>query len=283
MKARKSLSLITINVLGATLLLWTVKQALTIKKRLNKIAEEVNTSQADIVAFQEVFTYAHLRFLRSHMPDFPYAAYKKSVVGPRGGLVIFSRVPLDSVTFHGFQTKGKLFDRTVVGKLARVGYLITKIKGEPTYVINTHLTPNLDSDWNPHNTFVPIIEAQLKELAQVVNLLMQANNNVIIAGDFNTAKDSHLYQTFLMWTKMKDAFHNDNTPTTIGELLAKDKPEKRIDYIFFSNNKSLVVTNTDHLFKKKKDLGNGKFSYLSDHIGLQVELSYTEREKKLPN
>ena len=71
-------------------------------RRYRAIAEALEASDADVIAFQEVFTYWHLRLLARRMRSFRHVAYRPSPAGPAGGLVTFSRLPVSARAYRGF-------------------------------------------------------------------------------------------------------------------------------------------------------------------------------------
>src|SRR5215469_18198340 len=68
-------------------------------RRYQAIGEAFEVSDADVVAFQEVFTYWHLRLLARRMSSFRHVAYRPSAAGPAGGLVTFSRLPVSACAY----------------------------------------------------------------------------------------------------------------------------------------------------------------------------------------
>ena len=50
--------------------------------RYRAIGEALEAADADVVAFQEVFTYWHLWLLGRRMRSFRHVAYRRSVAGP---------------------------------------------------------------------------------------------------------------------------------------------------------------------------------------------------------
>ena len=49
--------------------------------RYTVIATEFEAGRADVVCFQEVFTYWHLRLLARRMPSFRHVSYRPSAIG----------------------------------------------------------------------------------------------------------------------------------------------------------------------------------------------------------
>jgi hypothetical protein len=58
------------------------------------IGTEFEAGRADVACFQEVFTYWHLRLRARRMPSFRHVSYRPSAIGPAGGVVTFSRLPV---------------------------------------------------------------------------------------------------------------------------------------------------------------------------------------------
>lgn len=70
-------------------------------ERYAAIAEVFEASEVDVVNFQEVLTYYHLRQLVRWMPSYRVSC-RRSAVGPAGGLVTFSRGPVESTRYVRF-------------------------------------------------------------------------------------------------------------------------------------------------------------------------------------
>src|SRR3954469_13803830 len=83
------LSVISFNTCGAPIL------SKKIKERYTRLAAILNKSQSDILSLQEVHTYRHFKILKKALTNYPYVSYKKYLYGPRGGLVIFSKKPIE--------------------------------------------------------------------------------------------------------------------------------------------------------------------------------------------
>ena len=103
--------------------------------RYTVIGTEFEAGRADVVCFQEVFTYWHLRLLARRMPSFRHVSYRPSALGPAGGLVTFSRRPVSSPDYQGFGASPNIL--TAAGVRAEsVGLLLTgkvALPGGPGY------------------------------------------------------------------------------------------------------------------------------------------------------
>ncbi len=66
------------------------------------IGAELDAGDADVVCFQEVFTWWHLRLLARRMRSLKHVSCGPSPAGPAGGLVTFSRRPVSGARYRGF-------------------------------------------------------------------------------------------------------------------------------------------------------------------------------------
>lgn len=239
-----------------------------IRKRFKLIGKELNQLDTDIIALQEVYTYPHLNILRKEMTSYKYCYYKKFLIGPRGGVVTFSKIPMGTIKYKDFRSKGSMNNKSIVGRISKRGILTTKIHGFSTYILNTHLTQNSDHDWAHGNKYVPVLKAQLEEIKSILSLLQ--NSTVFLLGDFNLPKNSEIYYEFIKNNKLIDLFGQDITPTYRGHAIYKNVSGK-IDYIF--SNQQINTLSYSYIFQNDK-IENG--SFLSDHIGLKATLTIND-------
>ena len=245
-----------------------------IKKRQEKIAQILLEKNADIIALQEIHTYFVLSLLKKRL-NYPHVAYKKFVYGPRGGLVVFSKHPFVAVDYINFKRRGSLLNSSFIARVIRNGILVCKMEDYPLTILNTHATPNLDHDDSESNRFVKYIESQLEQIAKLSNMITEKGQKILIAGDFNVAKDSFAYKKFLQISGLKDVFAKYDTPTQHQEYLPKNKIVKRIDYIFTGGSqKDARVVSVAQVFTDKYHLTDDLTQYLSDHVGLHAKLKF---------
>jgi endonuclease/exonuclease/phosphatase family metal-dependent hydrolase len=236
--------------------------------RYRAIGEAFEACDADVVAFQEVFTYWHLRLLARRMRSFRHVAYRPSAAGPAGGLVTFSRLPVSGCAYHGFGLPPK---SPGVSWPARAGagvkgVLVAQLPAPGVCVVNAHPVPNRDGDWSRANRFFPLHQAQLGVLARVVGTVTAP---AVVCGDFNVDRDSVLLQGFLSRTGLADAFSGQCPATFHSEYLGPSARAHCIDFIMASPHVQAGITRV--LFDSKQDL-RGRREYLSDHVGLYARL-----------
>lgn len=262
------ISLVTFNTLGTPFF------APDITKRYREIAQLINNGPYDIVCLQEVFTYYHFFLLKKNLPFFPYVAYKKNLSGPKGGLVIFSKLPFSNKEFiaYSYPTNGYVPFYT---KIAQHGILSIKIASSPLRICTTHLSSDIVHDLSPKNKLYSLVKHQSEEVAKIINDYTKKGEQLIIMGDFNIAKHSSLYKEFLKNAHVTDVFADDEQPTYYPDRINYfyRSPAGRIDYIFSKNfRRTASFQNIMSIFKDKVTFSKKKNAYLSDHIGLHCTL-----------
>jgi endonuclease/exonuclease/phosphatase family metal-dependent hydrolase len=269
---KKKLSLISFNVFGAPFHAQKVFETLFtthVYRRLAYLTHELNASQSDVLALQEVNTYLQYLFLRRRLKKYPYVCYKKFLFGPKGGVVTFSKIPFTRVEYVTFKNRGVYWNKSFIADLIRRGMLVGKLKDLPISIINTHITHNIDHDYSPKNRFIKIQEAQLAQIAVYLQSIIASSNSVLLSGDFNIPKDSKQFPSFLKAAALTDVFHEYHESTYHPEYVFHATPLGRIDHIFlYQNGRNIKITDKKELFTDTVTLSNKVKTHLSDHIGL---------------
>ena len=118
----KKIKLVSLNTNGGVLNFYKVFI------RYKKIAQELQKESPDLIHFQEVFTYFHLLIFLFFLNKYRYHAYKYSLLGPRGGLVIFSKYPLSKTKYLKYKRKYiPYLSRSIVEILTNRGALVTHV------------------------------------------------------------------------------------------------------------------------------------------------------------
>lgn len=245
-----------------------------VRKRFSAIAAIIETLESDFLFLQEVHDFPHYFFLRKLLPTYPYAAYKKSLYGPRGGLVIFSRHPLTHSHFYDFMDKGKIYNKSITGHLSLKGILAVRLRDHDLWLFNTHLTQNSDHDWSPSNRYISLLISQLQQVIVHTASITKKGGSIILAGDLNMPKDTQYYDQFLKESRLHDSFKADSFTTYHQSFLPEGAAVGRVDYIFTSP--SLRVIKKSYILKNPLRDDEGKEFYASDHIGLLASYEMTE-------
>ena len=238
-------------------------------RRYAAIGAGFETGDADVACFQEVLTWWHLRLLIRAMPSFGQVSFRRTLQGPAGGLVTFSRLPVSETVYRGFGRPPRAQGLPVRTRLQMgiKGALVTRLEHPACSVITTHPLSNSDGDWTPSNRFHPLHRAQLDALTGV---LRGIPGPAVVCGDFNIARDSALFSDFVRDTGLSDAFGGTCPPTFRAEFLPPGETPHCIDFIL--TTPTVTATATKLLFAAKQPFPAGP-AYVSDHIGLSARLS----------
>src|SRR6266404_5089093 len=155
-KNQQRLSILSFNTLGTPFF------APYITKRYRKTAEIINNGDFDIVCLQEVFTYYHFFLFQKKLKQYPYAVYQKNPFGPRGGLAIFSKIPLIDPKFRSFSYPEKTFV-PLYTKLAQQGILSAEIKELSLRIATTHFSSDTVHELTPANKLYNLIHSQSQQ------------------------------------------------------------------------------------------------------------------------
>jgi endonuclease/exonuclease/phosphatase family metal-dependent hydrolase len=228
--------------------------------RYRAIAEGFESSTVDVVNLQEVLTYRHLRALTRYLPTFTHVRYRRSLIGPAGGLVTLSRIPLTSVGYHRLPAPGVPRGLRLRSQLSSrlKGVLVTRLPRPDLWLLNTHPMANRDGDWSPGNRYETMQRAQLAGVAEVLG---SVPGPAVVCGDFNVTRDSELHRGFMARTGLVDAFGGTCPPTFRAEYLPAGKRPNVIDFIL--TTASVRAEDAEVIFEDQT---------VSDHIGLRAML-----------
>lgn len=241
--------------------------------RAAEVCRRIERLGVDVVNLQEVHTRRRLALLRSGLPSLPHVAYAPGALGPRGGVVTFSRYPLRPSTFVSFaptrrHSGNRLSPFWIDLRAGTKGVLVSALRDRPLTIANAHLSPNKDGDWSPGNRFHPIQSAQL----DLVRDACAGPGDTILTGDFNLAAGSALHGEFLAGGGWLDAFAGDGRPTFHVEFLPPGRPSSRIDHVLLRGDRA-TVHEARQVFEDRVPLAGGE-AFLSDHVGLYVDASF---------
>jgi endonuclease/exonuclease/phosphatase family metal-dependent hydrolase len=267
-EAGERLVVVSLNTRGTSI------KSSRLVERYRAIGSALEASEVDVVNFQEVLTYYHLRHLTRAMPSFGTVSYRQSVVGPAGGLVTFSGRAVASTQYRRFPMLTAA-ETAGVSQLTRLqaplkGALVSRLVEPQVSIVNTHLLANFDGDWSETNRFYRMHRSQLAGLARVVG---SAQAPMIVSGDFNISSESTLYRDFLAETKLVDAFGGKCPPTFHAEFLETSRTPHCIDFVLLAG--PIEVVNADVTFTGKVAMPSGS-GHVSDHLGLRTELTVAE-------
>jgi endonuclease/exonuclease/phosphatase (EEP) superfamily protein YafD len=234
------------------------------RARIKALAAILEESPYDVVCLQEVISPLNLAALRRATPSYPHVAHGPSVPVVRGGLVTLSRRPIVRRHFRPYRFTG----RPRLEGLLRKGVLLTRVRlgDEHITIANTHLTANMDNDWDLANPYTRI---EANELAQLAELLAhpRLTDPLIVAGDFNVPRASPVLRDFRAATGLADVLNGDPATTF------RPTPEFSLEPIDQILATPPLTATTSVVFKDEIRLPDGRTRYLSDHYGIAADFS----------
>lgn len=262
------LRLLSLNCLGVPFMANT-------RARLTTLARILDASDLDVVCLQEVQFSGYLPLLRRALPSFPHVASVPFLHAPKGGVVTFSRWPIQDCHFTLYTARGPLYTPAVADWLLHKGILTANlvVRDVPVAVLNTHLLANYSADWSPYNRYARQQQAELAELEAVVNAV-DPERATVLAGDFNIPRGSWLYDAFVHGTGLRDLLAGSAEPTYRRAFLMPHRYAQAIDFVFARPPRDRPLAGSARLvFTEKSRLVNGTRGYLSDHFGIEAEVA----------
>jgi endonuclease/exonuclease/phosphatase family metal-dependent hydrolase len=191
---------------------------------------------------------------------------RRTVPGPAGDVVTFSRLPVAATAFRRYGPVNAPIPRLARLRARLKGVLVTTLEQPAVSVINTHPLANTDGDWSEGSRFVPAHRAQLGALARTV---CSVPAPTVVCGDFNIDRDSALFGDFIGRTMLADVFEGRCPPTFRAEYLPAGRLPCCIDFILTAGE--VKVSAADVVLAGEQPMRGGP-GYVSDHVGLRARL-----------
>ncbi len=263
-----SISLITFNCFGTP--------TLRTQRRLLALAAALNQSTADIVCLQEVQAHAYRRLLLKACQSFPFAASERFIHAPKGGLLTLARLPMARFDYTLYRNRGNMHTPALADWILHKGILRSEFEayGHKVVMLNTHLSANYRGDWLTENRYVREERGQLQQLAEIVAAQDQ-EAIVLVAGDFNVPRGSALFQHFLQSSGLTDPLKEDTRPTYRPMAGIPARFALPIDFVLVRAPQlpNFYLTSSFR-FVDQVPLPGGGRGYLSDHIGVELTLTW---------
>ena len=261
-----SFSLLTLNCFG----LWLPGT----RRRLLALAKELKQSPYRVVCLQEIQLHRYRRLLVEES-SYPYSFHEPYFHCPKGGLLTLSRIRFTSASFEPYTERGFWYTPMLLDRLFFKGMSITSLtwNGLPLVIINTHLLANFAGDWERHGMYARVEENQLQQLTETVNV-QPADSVVIVVGDFNIPRGSRLYEDFLVHSGLTDLLAGETRPTLRIPFQGASRFSLSIDYILVRiPDKYSLKIDCDLCFSEKYAINQRQQGYLSDHLGIEVQIT----------
>jgi len=138
--------------------------------RLTRLAKHLERLGSTVICLQEIQQNAYTPLLVRHLATYHYRAIFPHIYAPKGGLGIFSRIPLIQQRFEPYLDRGLRFLITFADWALFKGVLVGRLKIEDVdvFVLNTHMNANYSGNWHRKN---PLALVQLSQVLKICALL----------------------------------------------------------------------------------------------------------------
>jgi len=202
--------------------------------RLKRLASELELLGPTIICLQEIQQNAYVPLLVRCLPTYPYRAIFPHIYAPKGGLGIFSRIPLIQQRFAPYPDRGLRFFITFADWALFKGVLLGRlqIKGLDVFVLNTHMNANYSGDWHRKNPLALVQHMQVQKISALLEE-MPEEALIILCGDLNFPRTSFLYEELIGQNRLIDPLRDDSRPTYRPFPLVPSRWKTSLDYILY--------------------------------------------------
>jgi endonuclease/exonuclease/phosphatase family metal-dependent hydrolase len=250
--------------------------------RMDAIGERLGSLDADVVAFQEVWSPpARRRLLEAgRRAGYDQVWSQPGSVGSSGMLVL-SRLPIRESHFIRFSLCGFPQDVTRGDYYGGKGIAIVTLDTAegPVALLSTHLIPHY-GDYGPDDTYMGHRIAEVVELADA---LSRIEIPAIVVGDFNFTEREPEYEVLMGLSGLTDvaaALEWREVTIVPGPPYRANEspPGVRIDYVFARDGveRAVVPQSIDRVLDETIEI-EGRPAGYSDHAGLLAEVSFGGR------
>lgn len=242
-------------------------------QRLAAIVARLPALDADLIAFQEVWTRDAAEALAGAGAPLGYTAHRHpEFPDSGGGLLLLTRRPVRAERHHTFTLRGVAQDLHRGDFAGRKGFLgvavDTPVGG--LWVVDTHLHAQYAQDGRD-----PYLGHRAGQLVELASFVRGLEGPVVALGDFNLREGRPEYRVWMGLGRMRDvAVELDaRQPSVVAphpyRSAAGHEGNERIDYVFVRDGggSALLPRRLARVFHEPLRLGERVGAY-SDHCGL---------------
>ena len=265
------------QVRAATLNVWALPEPLgrLVPARMQAIGRELRSLDADVVAFQEVWTGAARRALLRAGRDagFEHAWSENAGLGG-SGLLVVARWPLSDARLERFSLPQMPSRPDHLDYYAGKGFVSLRLDTPegPLRLVSTHLQARYGR--HVRHEYRDVRIGQVIELAVA---LRHVREPALVLGDFNFRESHDEYRVFRGLTGLRDAAaeagRREPTVDPSNPFRSPRRDAKRVDYVFLRDGERLGTRTRDVrlAFDGVFELEGGPAS-CSDHAGVLAEI-----------
>jgi endonuclease/exonuclease/phosphatase family metal-dependent hydrolase len=261
-------SVLSLNVFGLPFFLgW---------RRLARLARQLNRYPVTVVCLQELQQNAYASLLARSLKAYPYKVVQRNIVAPKGGLGVFSRLPLGRQHFEVYEDHGLRWIISLADWALYKGILVTHLpyQEQEIVLLNTHLNANYTGDWRRQN---PLARVQQRQVQQLTRLIQQlpAQALIVVCGDFNFPRTSFLYEELISDSGLTDPLAGDERATYRPLPLVPSRWKIPLDYVLVRDPgwKNFQLQ-ADVLAVEDSTPGRSRQRFLTDHYALTLKAQW---------
>lgn len=244
--------------------------------RLKRLASELELLGPTVICLQEIQQNAYVPLLFRRLPSYPYRAISPYIYAPKGGLGIFSRIPLIEQSFEPYLDRGLRFFITFADWALFKGVVILHLEfeGVNIFVLNTHMNANYSGYWHHRNPLALVQHSQIKKLSALLEEI-PADALTILCGDLNFPRTSFLYEELIGQNGLTDPLRDDPRPTYRPFPLVPSKWRTSLDYILYRIPQGTDFNiQADILPIEDSKQKNALRHFLTDHCALTLNIEW---------
>lgn len=246
------------------------------RERMSAIGAALPELDADLIAFQEVWTRASRAGLIAGAERSGYThVWHNPKTAAGSGLLVVSRLPLHDIHFEPFVARGFAERIRHMDYYSGKGFarITVETREGPLILLDTHLHANYATR-GKHDEYVGIRAAQIIQFCAAI---AEITDPVIAVGDFNFEEDDDAYRVLSGLTGLTDiaALLDRRQITSLADnpYHRSNHTDRRIDYVLCRNGTrfGLRPVSIRRVYDKRLDFDGEPGAY-SDHAGLLAEI-----------
>jgi endonuclease/exonuclease/phosphatase family metal-dependent hydrolase len=245
-------------------------------KRLSRLSLELNRLSVMTICLQEIQQNAYMPMIQRGLASYPYHISERHLYAPKGGLGIFSRLPILQYHFEVYQDMGTWHSISFPDWATYKGILSVNldVDGLQIIVLNTHMNANYYGVWQRANPLARIELSQVQQLNRAIRSFPE-EALVIVCGDFNFPRDSFLYEELVAPNNLLDPLVNDQRPSYRPFPMVPAKWRTSLDYMLLRKpaQKDFKV-NADLMVIEDTTRKSPIQRFLTDHNALTLQIRW---------
>jgi hypothetical protein len=243
--------------------------------RLRRLTRQLERFSVTAICLQEIQQNAYTQLIQRCLTSYPHAVYEPHLYAPKGGLAIFSRLPLIDKGFEVYADRGSWYSISYSDWALYKGIQCAcfNIAGMPVTVLHTHMNANYAGVWQQSNRLSRILYHQVKQLNQAIRSFPE-ESLIVLCGDFNFPRNSFLYEELIAVNNLIDPLLSDERPSYRPFPLVPSKWKTSLDYVLVRQPAKMTIDIQADVIKIEdttKHLPIQRF--LTDHNALLLRIT----------